>query len=64
MAPAATERGKGLAVDGVGDDREDVVDLAAEEGERRERDNDDECDDQRVLSQALTAIVHPADRTA
>src|SRR5687768_11816655 len=61
-APLVTWRS--LPVDGVRDDREDVVDLRAEQGECHEGDDNDPGHYQRVLRQALTAVVHLADRRA
>jgi len=45
------------AVDGVGDDRQDVVDLGAEEREGHQGDDDDERHDQRVLGEALATLL-------
>ena len=47
----------GSAVDRVGDDREDVVDLGAEEGQGYEGNDDNQRDDKGVLGEALSALV-------
>jgi len=47
----------GSAVDRVGDDREDVVDLGAEEGQGHEGNDDNQRDDKGVLGEALSALV-------
>ena len=44
-------------LEGVSDDAEFVGDLAAQEDQGDDRDDGDECKDQRVLGKALTLLV-------